>query len=224
MTALSLRRWGGGGARVALCWHGAGGSGEDFGDLAARLAPAGFTVLAVDGPGHGSSAPVPADEMRASALARLAAKTADDAGADKVVFIGFSWGATIACSFGSLWPERTAALVLLEGGHLDFADLPDFEPPRAGDDVETAMIRGLYLEPATATYDSLAAAAIPLLFVGRPISAAAVRQLSFDPLERLRSRVPQATIVTLDGSDHELLSSDPTRVAETVITWLSCHP
>ena len=224
---LAAKRWRLPGADLmALCWHGAGGTADDFAELAPRLVSAGLDVLVVDGPGHGASPTLPPEQMRPSFLARLAAEALDDLRVGETVFVGFSWGAAVACWFGSLFPERTRALILLEGGHLDFADLPDFgDPPTpdagAGDTLNATMRRAAFSEPATATYPDLRAREIPVLFVGRPLSTRALRDLAFDPLERLETRVPQARIVTLDGDGHDILRTDAAAIAATSMAWLS---
>jgi pimeloyl-ACP methyl ester carboxylesterase len=42
--------------------------------------------------------------------------------------IGHSWGGTIACHAAAARPERVAALVLVDSGHLDYADWPGARP------------------------------------------------------------------------------------------------
>src|SRR5439155_26768101 len=43
-------------------------------------------------------------------------------GVERVAFVGFSWGARVGCSFAALFPQRTASLALIEGGHYRAAD------------------------------------------------------------------------------------------------------
>jgi pimeloyl-ACP methyl ester carboxylesterase len=57
----------------------------------------------------------------------VAAELLDELGAGEAVFVGFSVGAEVACAFGARYPDRTAALALVDGGYRDFADLPDFD-------------------------------------------------------------------------------------------------
>ena len=124
---IFARSWGDPIGLAILCWHGAGGSSADYASLAAELAyRLGARVVAVDGPGHAQSSPRAADAFRPSALAGLAIEILDELDATQAVFVGFSWGATVGCWFAALNPERTLALALIDGGHFDFADLPDF--------------------------------------------------------------------------------------------------
>jgi len=44
-------------------------------------------------------------------------------GVDRAVFVGFSWGARVGCSFAARFPERTAGLVLIDGGYVDPGDV-----------------------------------------------------------------------------------------------------
>ncbi len=84
-------------------------------------------MVAPDPPGHGRSAPLAPAAYRPSGLARLAAELLDALGVSETVFVGFSVGAEVACAFGAGYRDRTAALVLVDGGYWDFADLPDFD-------------------------------------------------------------------------------------------------
>ena len=90
-------------------------------------------MIAPDAPGHGRSPALPPESYRPSVLARVAADLLSALGVSRAVFMGFSWGARIACSFGAAFPERTTALALIDGGYLERADLggvdatPDLE-------------------------------------------------------------------------------------------------
>ena len=167
----------------------------------------------------------------------MAADILDELDTARAVFVGFSWGATVGCWFAARHPERTLALVLVEGGHLDFADLPGFRTDRSLDEfiaeaeaVATrdgpdfggytpasagAMVPGLCNEPASATYADLAASETPVLFLGARAAEPSVG------LERLARLVPQCKIVELDTASHELLRDAPREVAREVGDWLT---
>jgi len=236
--SIFARSWGAPTGSTVLCWHGAGGSSADYAgigpDLADRL---GVRVVAIDAPGHGQSSARPAEEFRPSALAMLAIEILDELNVARAAFLGFSWGATVGCWFAALNPERTLALVLVEGGHFDFADLPDFRSDRTlnelvaeaealvtdeGADfgshtpaVAGAMVFGLCKEPATASYERLAAAGTPVLFLGRRAD---------EPLERLSRLVPQSEVIQLDTSSHEVLRDAQSEVVRQVGDWLAELP
>jgi pimeloyl-ACP methyl ester carboxylesterase len=136
----------------------------------------------------------------------VAVEILDELDAEQAVLLGFSWGATVGCWLGALYPERTLALALVEGGHFDFADLPGFRTDRtlaelvaeaeavatsegAGFGSHTpavagAMVHGLCSEPATTSYARLAASRTPVLFVSASLEEPVAE------VERLRRLVP----------------------------------
>jgi pimeloyl-ACP methyl ester carboxylesterase len=127
LTAASLfvREWGSEGAPTVLYWDGLGGCGLHANEIAPILVKEhGCRVIAPDPPGHGRSPSVPPDGFLPSRLAELAAGLLSELGVDRAAFVGFSWGAQVGCSFAARLPERTASLVLIEGGY--------FQPPEAG--------------------------------------------------------------------------------------------
>ena len=71
-------------------------------------------VIAVDLPGHGRSEP-PAAEFSMDLFARATAAVMDDAGVDKAVLIGHSNGTPVIRQFYRLLPERTLALIAVDG-------------------------------------------------------------------------------------------------------------
>ena len=236
--SVFARSWGSPSGQTILCWHGAGGSAADYAAIAPDLADRlGAQVVAIDGPGHGQSPARPADAFRPTALATLATEVLDELDVEQTVFVGFSWGATIGCWLAALHPKRTVALVLIEGGHVDFADLPDFRTDQTLDEfiseaeavadregaafgshtpaVAGAMIHGLCREPAGAAYPRVAAAGTPTLFVGsRQDESSAF-------VERLARLVPQCETLQIASSGHELLREAPTAVAGAVGDWIA---
>jgi pimeloyl-ACP methyl ester carboxylesterase len=84
-------------------------------------------VIAPDAPGHGGSPALPPESYRPSVLARVAADLLSALGVSRANFMGFSWGGRIACSFGACFPERTAGLALIDGGYLEWADIPGYD-------------------------------------------------------------------------------------------------
>jgi pimeloyl-ACP methyl ester carboxylesterase len=95
-----------------------------LGLAAGPLVDAGYEVAAPDLPGYGGSPPVAPDEYAVPALAERMARLADDLGWDRFVLIGHSWGGAIACHLAAARPQWVEALVLVDSGHLDYADTP----------------------------------------------------------------------------------------------------
>jgi pimeloyl-ACP methyl ester carboxylesterase len=127
LTAASLfvREWGTDNAPAVLYWDGLGGTGLHANEIAPVLSEKfGLRVIAPDPPGHGRSPSLPPDGYLPSRLAELAVGLLSELGVDRAVFVGFSWGAQVGCSFAAQFPARTNALVLIDGGY--------FQPPDAG--------------------------------------------------------------------------------------------
>jgi len=239
--SIFARSWGSPGAPTLLCWHGAGGSSADFAEIAPKLADRlDVRVVAIDAPGHAQSSGRPADAFQPSVLATLATEILDELDVEQAGFVGFSWGATVGCWLAALHSERTLALVLIEGGHMDFADLPEFRTDRTLDEfisqaeavstkegaafgshtpaVAGAMVYGLCREPARAAYPRIAIAGTPTLFVGAEQAEASL------PVERLARLVPQSEIIRLASSSHDLLQDAPSAVVRAVGDWLAGLP
>ena len=83
----------------------------------------GLRVISPDPPGHGEIGALPADSHRPSALAEVAADLLTELGVDRAVFVGFSWGARVGCSFAARFPERTVGLALIDGGYVEPGDV-----------------------------------------------------------------------------------------------------
>ena len=121
---IHVRDWGEAGSPPLLYWDGLGGCGLHANELAPVLVHEyGLRVISPDPPGHGESAALPADSHRPSALAEVAADLLTELGVDRAVFVGFSWGARVGCSFAARFPERTAGLALIDGGYVDPRDV-----------------------------------------------------------------------------------------------------
>jgi pimeloyl-ACP methyl ester carboxylesterase len=88
------------------------------------LEVAGYDVAAPDLPGYGGSPPVEPDDYAVPALAELVAGLVGELGWTSVVLVGHSWGGAIACHLAAARPELVSALVLVDSGHLDYADTP----------------------------------------------------------------------------------------------------
>ena len=134
---LHVRRWGSDDGRGLLFLHALGpASSAAFVSLGVQpLVAAGYAVAAPDLPGYGRSAPVAPEEYAVSALAERMAGLAEDLGWDRYVLVGHSWGGAIACHLAAARPDRVRALVLVDSGHLDYADTPGADLTSSLDDL-----------------------------------------------------------------------------------------
>jgi pimeloyl-ACP methyl ester carboxylesterase len=123
---LYVRRWGARGGVPLLFLHSLGpaSSAAFLGLAVGPLEDAGYDVAAPDLPGYGGSPPVDPDAYAVPALAELMGRLADDLGWSRFVLVGHSWGGAIACHLASAHPDRVRALVLVDSGHLDYANTP----------------------------------------------------------------------------------------------------
>ncbi|HEY0633082.1 MAG TPA: alpha/beta hydrolase [Thermoleophilaceae bacterium] len=95
--------------QTVLLLHGQPGTGGDWAGVARELGDR-FTVLAPDRPGYGSNATAAGGfEHNARAMEALL----DEAGAERAVVAGHSWGAGVALAMAKRRPERLRALVLV---------------------------------------------------------------------------------------------------------------
>lgn len=226
---LALHEWGERDSPALLFWHGAGERAKQFEQAARVLADEdGLRVLAPDAPGHGGSAPLPGDAYLPSRLAELAVSLLDAQRVGQVLFSGFSWGACIGCSFAAAHPERTRALVLLEGGIVDFHDDARYRDRPldelvAEHGLDGALHWALWREPVTATYPAIREHGTPVLLV-TDAREHWRKTLGFDPVERLVSEVPQTEVREVESPHgHDLLAHDPRNLARTIGDWLSAR-
>ena len=122
------------GGTVVLGLHGMSGTHMVYRTLARALCAGErpLCLLAPDLRGRGRSAHLPGPYGMAAHVADLLA-VLDHAGADRAIVVGHSMGCNIAARFGADHPERTAALVLLDGG---LPTLTDHMARRDDDDEE----------------------------------------------------------------------------------------
>src|SRR5262245_3118141 len=134
-ASLAVREWGDPAAPTLLFWHSLGpaGSGATIVEIAPRLVAGGFRVVAVDGPGFGSSPLLPPERYALDELAELVRRLVNALGVDRITFIGHSWGGAVAVRFAAAFPERVRALVLVDSGHVDYRELPEVDADRPVD-------------------------------------------------------------------------------------------
>jgi len=127
LTPLAVREWGERAAPPLVYWPGLNAVAHvHLADAAPALAARSRSrVLAIAPPGWGSP-PLAADEYRPTALSARIVALLDARALGRVVFVGWSWGATIGCHLAALAPERLRALILLDAGYTDFQDRPNY--------------------------------------------------------------------------------------------------
>lgn len=133
MAAFATRRWtsrdglalvardypgGDGPARLpVICLHGLTRNGQDFDDLAARIAASGRRVLVPDVRGRGASARDPdPSHYNPKIYARDMAGMMDALGIARAVFVGTSMGGIITMTIAATRPKLVAAAILNDVG------------------------------------------------------------------------------------------------------------
>jgi pimeloyl-ACP methyl ester carboxylesterase len=120
---LAVREWPGDGGTPLVFWHALGpcASGAELVELAPRLAAYGLAPVSVDGPGFGASPPAVTYDL--VSLANLLRTTVAQLGLDRPVLMGHSWGGGVVTTLAALHPDEVRGLVLVDSGHIDYADL-----------------------------------------------------------------------------------------------------
>ena len=126
-TRLFVRRWGAADGHPLLFFHSLGpaASAALIETGLGPLVDGGVQVAAPDMPGFGESPPLPADGYEVPRLAELGGALADRLGWERFALGGHSWGGAVAVHLAAAHPERIRALVLVDSGHIDYADDPD---------------------------------------------------------------------------------------------------
>lgn len=194
-------------ARSLLYLHGLTVDGRDAAVLAHALPE--LAVRAVPLPGH--EAPAVDDWSPRAIASGLVATLPPEAS----VIAGHSWGAAIAVHLAALAPGRASALVLLDGGWFDRAELPRRAAPRDRD--HAAALAALFATPSSGAWPALAAAPVPILAV---VGAADAGEVKRALLARFVAAVPHADTLVLADVGHDLLRDAPIEVARAVAGWL----
>lgn len=183
---LAATRWPGPGTPVVLL-HGLASQRRFWNLVTPHLVGGpggGPAVLALDQRGHGDS-DRPDGGYDLSTVAADLAQALDALGWSRAVVVGHSWGAAVAATFAAAQPERTLALVALDGGFvspppgIDRAGARQrLEPPRLAlpPDQLVDMLRAR--SPAGGWTEEVAAAVLPIFAVGEDGLARA--RLPFD--------------------------------------------
>ncbi len=115
------RDWDGAGTPLILL-HGLASQAHIY-DLVAPLLARNFRVVALDQRGHGESdKPTAGYDMPSVARDLLAVM--DALQFRQAIVVGHSWGGNVAVQFAAQFPQRTAAIVLVDGGFIDLQARP----------------------------------------------------------------------------------------------------
>lgn len=134
---MHVREWGSPSGRPLVFWHalGSGTSGAYLTEVAPTLTDAGLRLLAPDAPGFGESPALPPEQYRTEAVVEAVRGLLDERGIDRALLMGHSWGGTIMTAFAGSHPERTAGLILVDSGQMDYQDAPGFPHGKTYDEL-----------------------------------------------------------------------------------------
>jgi pimeloyl-ACP methyl ester carboxylesterase len=118
-----------------------------------------YRVVTLDLPGHGTSGTIDAARFAMDLFARAVEAVRAEAGAERIVLVGHSMGTPVIREYAKLYPQRVAALVIVDGvvvlGAPPRPGIQPAQPPVAenmrgpnGAKNREAMIRGMFT-PAT---------------------------------------------------------------------------
>jgi pimeloyl-ACP methyl ester carboxylesterase len=231
---LAVHEWGERGGIPIVFWHALGpdASGAELADVAAILAGAGFYVMAVDGPGFGKSPLMPARRYRLESLVSLLHDLIDVLEVDRPVVMGHSWGGAIGVRYAAAHPHDVRALVLLDSGHIDYADLVDVDPARpveewvaevkAREDPRRAEARGRAMcgltDPVSDAWPAIAEHDIPtLLFLATELPHVDENRRH---IARFEAAIPHADVRWPAGASHSLLADIGAPLGDEIATWL----
>ncbi|MGN6599383.1 MAG: alpha/beta fold hydrolase [Actinomycetes bacterium] len=145
---LRATRWlgSGDGSPALLLLHGLAAQRHYWRPVMSRLPH--LSAVALDQRGHGESDKPDDAPYDVVTCANDAATALDALGLDRVVVVGHSWGASVAEAFAVHHPDRTLALVAIDGGLVPSEYLGDraelrrrLEPPRWAADPEDLRAR-----------------------------------------------------------------------------------
>jgi len=101
------------GALPVVLVHGAGANLEDMCVALSERLAAKHRIIAIDRPGFGWSERAGRDASSPAYQAEILHETLDKVGVDKAIFVGHSWGGTLALTYALNFPQRVSGLVLI---------------------------------------------------------------------------------------------------------------
>lgn len=138
-ATFNVRRWGSDDGHPFLFLHSLGpaSSAALLGPGVGPIADAGYAVAAPDMPGFGRTPPLPADRYEVNELASLVWSLVDRLGWNRIVLAGHSWGGAVASHVAVSKPDRIEALILVDSGHIDYANSPGADLSKSLDELAT---------------------------------------------------------------------------------------
>jgi pimeloyl-ACP methyl ester carboxylesterase len=216
-----------------LFWHALGpdASGEEFDDVAKRLVAAGFRVVAVDGPGFGASPLLVADAYGLDALVAVVQRLVATLDLEPLVVMGHSWGGAIMVRYAAAHPTLVRAIVLLDSGHIDYADLPDVQAGRPVEawveevrerDGRRPEARGRAMhgltERVSGAWPAIAEHEIPTLLFLATMPPHGEQNRAH--IGRFEEALPHAEIRWAKNAGHGLLADVGAPLGDEIATWL----
>lgn len=206
-------------------------------------------TIALDLPGHGES-DAPKTTYSMDLFARSVDAVMRDAGVDRAVLVGHSMGTPVARQFYRLHPDKTLAIVVVDGALQRFADKATMEQmiaPLRGSGYAGAA--GAFIDQMTAPMKdpaSKAAVKAKMLHTSQHVAVSAMEGMADDaiwaddPIKvpvlaimsanpyyptdlEARDRVvaPDLEFQMWEGVSHFLMIDDPTRFDDTVLAFLA---
>jgi len=234
-VGLNVRRWGAEGGAPFVFWHALGpdASAEYFGEIAARLGAHGYDVFGIDGPGFGGSPLLPSpEEYRLASLAALLRGQVDDLDLERPVVAGHSWGGAVAVTYAATYPDDVRALVLLDSGHIDYADLAEAEIGKSYDerlaevlarpDPRNAEGRAMAMngmgDRVSPAWAVVAEHHIPtlLLLATEPPHGDQNRR----HIHRFEEAIPHSEVRWVEGATHGIVGTTGPRLGDDLAAWL----
>ena len=103
----------GAGGLPVLFVHGLGGDSHVWDEQVARLRPQ-RSVITMDLPGHGRSAPSNSGDCSVQAMASAVGAVADALHLKRFVLVGHSWGGAIVAAYAGAHPDRVAGILFAD--------------------------------------------------------------------------------------------------------------
>jgi pimeloyl-ACP methyl ester carboxylesterase len=233
-TRLFVRRFEAGNPSALL----AQGRGRERRGAADRPGPSGCRLFGCTRPtlrATAQSEPVTRERYRASAVADLAVQLVERLGVAPVIWIGYSWGASIGFRVAARNPDKIRALIFFDG-YLMPEDDPSYhqtldfegrieawraklEQQEEADDgpieIVAAAMAGSNVEPALPLLPELAATRIPLLLIAAT-EPAEWNEVRARRIKELQKAIPSVRVVRVQAG-HGILQDAGDEVRQTVL-------